>query len=185
MLTTLHHNKGWQLLIGLLIGFGFGFLLQKGGLTDYDVIVGQLLLTDFTMIRMMLSAAIVGMLGVYFMRRRGWVQLHPKFGSAGMTVIGGLIFGAGFAILGYCPGTIIGAVGQGSLDALIGGLAGILIGAALFARLYPRIRWSILNTGSFGNPTLPELLGVDGWQLSWVIAAFLFVVLLALGWVAG
>ena len=184
MLTNLHKNRASQLLIGLLIGFGFGFLLQKGGLTDYDVIVGQLLLTDFTMIRMMLSAVIVGMLGVYFMRRQGWVQLHPKYGSAGMTVIGGLIFGAGFAILGYCPGTIIGAIGQGSLDALVGGLVGILIGAAIFARIYPRIRWSILNTGSFGNPTLPELLGVDGWHLSWVMAVLFAVVLAVLWWLA-
>ena len=66
-------------------------------------------------------------------------------GLLGSNVIGGLIFGAGFALLGYCPGTVAGAVGTGALDALIGGMVGMLIGAGIFADLYPALKAGILN----------------------------------------
>lgn len=141
----------------------FGFLLQKGGATKYDVIVGQLLLTDFTVIRIMLSAVLTGMIGIYAMKTLGWVELSPKSGSAGMNVIGGLIFGVGFAVLGYCPGTIAGAVGNGYLDALVGGLSGITIGSGLFAALYPRLSQGILKKGDFGDLTWPRLFNVNDW----------------------
>jgi hypothetical protein len=180
MLTKWHQNAGLQMLIGLVMGFVFGFLLQKGGATDYNVILGQLLLTDFTVVKIMLSAVITGMIGVHYFRKRGWVRFHPKGGSIGMSVLGGLIFGAGFAVLGYCPGTVIGAAGQGSLDALTGGLAGMLIGSALFAFLYPKIKESVLGVGDFGKVTLPELLKVDDWMLSWIVAALLVLLLIVL-----
>ena len=163
MLKTLHAKKGFQLTIGLLLGIMFGFLLQKGGVTLYDVILGQLLLTDFTVVKVMLSAVITGMVGIHLMHSAGLVQLHIKPGSFGSTVIGGLIFGAGFAILGYCPGTVAGAVGQGSLDALCGGVAGALVGMGIFAALYPRLNDTILNRGDFGQRTVPELMGVNPW----------------------
>jgi len=163
MLRLLHAHKKVQLTIGLVIGILFGILLQKGGVTDYDVILGQLLLTDFTVLKVMLSAAITGMLGVYAMRSQGWVRLHPKPGSFGSSVVGGLIFGVGFAVLGYCPGTLVGAIGRGALDALFGGVVGILVGSAVFAELYPRLQKPILNQGDFGQLTLPQLLKVNPW----------------------
>ena len=166
MLTTLHTNKGLQLGLGLLIGIVFGFLLQKGGATRYDVIIGQLLLTDFTVVKIMLSAVVVGKIGVHFLRGLDMAQLHPKPGSFGSTVIGGLMFGVGFGILGYCPGTMAGAVGQGSLDALFGGIVGMLIGAAIFSELYPKLEKGILNKGYFGELTLPQLLKKNHW---WVV----------------
>ena len=152
-----------SLIWGLFFGFIFGFLLQKGGATKYNVIVGQLLLEDFTVVKIMLSAAVTGMIGIYFMKSMGWVKLYPKPGSVGMSVIGGLIFGVGFAVLGYCPGTIAGAVGNGYLDALAGGLIGIIVGAGLYASLYPKIRNGILKKGEFGTMTFPELFKVNDW----------------------
>jgi len=166
MLTTLHTRKGLQLGLGLLIGIVFGFLLQKGGATRYDVIIGQLLLSDFTVVKIMLSAMVTGMIGVYLLRGLGMAQLHSKPGSVGSTVVGGLIFGVGFGILGYCPGTMAGAVGQGSLDALFGGIAGMLIGAGLFSGIYPKLERGVLNKGYFGELTWPQLLKVNPW---WVI----------------
>jgi len=68
------------LIWGLAFGVVFGFLLQKGGATKYDVIVGQLLLEDFTVLKIMLSAVVTGMLGIYLMKNLGWVQLYPKSG---------------------------------------------------------------------------------------------------------
>ena len=176
MLKTLAHTK-IQLAIGLAIGVLFGFLLQKGGVTDYDVITGQLLLADFTVLKVMLSAVVTGTLGVHLLRSLGLVRLHPKPGSLGTSVVGGLIFGVGFAVLGYCPGTVAGAVGQGFLDALFGGVVGTLLGAGLFAAVYPKLRKPILSKGDFGAVTLPKLLKVNAWAVV-VPAAILLTALL-------
>ncbi|MGA1840797.1 MAG: YeeE/YedE thiosulfate transporter family protein [bacterium] len=163
MLKNLHVKKGIQLVIGLIFGIFFGFLLQKGQVTKYDVIIGQLLLTDFTVVKVMLSAVITGMLGVYFLRGIGLAKLRIKPGSIGKSVIGGLIFGVGFALLGYCPGTMMGAIGEGSLDALFGGVIGMFIGTWIFAAIYPHLEKTILNKGDFGDITLPELFKVNQW----------------------
>ena len=165
MLESIRSKKNLQLAIGLLIGTGFGFLLQKGGLTNYNVILGQLLFTDFTVIKTMMTAVITGMIGVHLLKSRGIISFHPKPGSFGSTVIGGLIFGVGFALLGYCPGTVVGAAAQGSLDALFGGIAGGVIGAGIFASLYPRLEKNILKKGYFGELTLPQLLNVKAWTV--------------------
>jgi len=152
-------NSRAQIVLGLTSGLVFGFLLQKGGLTDYGVIIGQLLLVDFTVMKVMLSAIVVGMIGIFLMKSAGAVRLHTRAGSVGSTVLGGLIFGAGFAILGYCPGTAPAAFGSGALDALIG-MIGITIGAGIFARLYPTLDRSVLKWGSFPVETIPELIGL-------------------------
>ena len=168
------------LWLGLIFGIVFGFLLQKGVVTHYDVIIGQLLLTDFTVLKIMLSAVVVGMIGIYFMKGFGWVTLHPKSGSLGMNVIGGLIFGVGFALLGYCPGTIAGAIGNGNLDALTGGLIGIWIGTGLFAALYPKLNKTILQKGYYGDVSLPQVLKVNEWA---VVIPMAVIIVLLLIWI--
>jgi hypothetical protein len=167
-----------SLIFGLAFGILFGFLLHKGGVTKYDVIVGQLLLTDFTVLKVMLSAVVTGMIGVYMMESLGWIQLSIKRGSVGKNVIGALIFGVGFALLGYCPGTIAGAIGNGYLDAITGGLAGILLGTWIFALMYPQLKEGILKKGEFGDITLPRLLKVNNWVV--VVPAVLLILLLLL-----
>jgi len=170
-------NRPAVLLSGLIFGILFGFLLQKGGVTKYDIILGQLLLEDFTVLKVMLSAVVTGMIGIYFMKSMGWVKLSPKPGSAGMNITGGLIFGTGFAVLGYCPGTIAGAVGNGYLDALAGGVGGIILGAGIFAALYPKLSRGILKKGDFGTLTLPQLLRVNQWLVIIPLSALLIMFL--------
>lgn len=165
------------LLTGLGFGILFGFLLHKGGATKYDVIVGQLLLIDFTVLKIMLSAVVTGMIGIYFMKSMGWIKLSIKKGSVGMNVIGGLIFGVGFAVLGYCPGTIAGAIGNGYLDAIVGGLAGILLGTWIFAVMYPKLKNGILKKGYFGDITLPKLLKVNDWVVVVPVAVLIILIL--------
>ena len=182
MNTTKHmkdHSSAFKLILGLFFGFIFGFLLHKGGATKYDVIIGQLLLKDYTVLKIMLSAVVTGMIGIYIMKGLGWVSLYPKHGSIGMNVIGALFFGIGFAVLGYCPGTIAGAIGNGYLDALIGGLPGILIGSGLYAMIYPKIRNNILKKGEYGSITLPEVLKVNEW---FVIIPLCSLIILFLFW---
>ena len=177
MFEGLHNKLPAQRIIGLAIGIAFGFLLQKSGVTQYDVILGQLLLTDFTVLKVMLSAVITGMLGVHLLRSLGLVRLHPKSVSVGTSIVGGLIFGVAFAVLGYCPGTLVAAVGSGALDALIGGLSGILLGSWLFALLYPRLQKPVLLKGHFGTLTLPQLLKVNPWFVVLPTAVLLTAIL--------
>ncbi len=177
MLTRLHENKTAQLALGFAAGIVFGFLLHKGGVTKYDVIIAQLLLDDFTVVKVMLSAVVTGMIGVHLLRDLGLAQLHPKPGSVGTSVIGGLIFGVGFGLLGYCPGTVAGAIGNGYLDALLGGAAGMLIGSGLFAAVYPKLQAGILRKGDFGTLTLPGLLKVNPWVLVAPVALALVLLL--------
>ncbi len=165
---------------GLVFGVIFGFLLQKGGVTKYDVIVGQLLLTDHTVLIVMLSAVLTGMIGLHIFKIFGLVKLTPKSGSIGKNIIGGLIFGTGFALLGYCPGTIAGAIGNGYLDALVGGLIGIIFGAGLFAALFPRLKEGILKLGDFGDLTLPRLFKVNDWVIVIPVAVIILLLLLLL-----
>ena len=118
-------------------------------MTSYNVIIAQRLLTNFTVMKVMLSAVIVGMIGLAVLKHFGHVKPHPAPGTLGSNVIGGLIFGLGFGLLGYCPGTVAGAVGTGALDALLGGVVGILIGIAVFVEIYPKIKVRILRRGPF------------------------------------
>jgi len=173
MFEKLHENQKQQLVLGLLLGIGFGFFLQKGNVTSYDVIIGQLLLTDFTVLKLMLSAVIVGMIGLHIMKHLGWIEFHVFRGSVGSTVIGGCIFGLGFAILGFCPGTLAGAIGTGQMDALFGGAVGMLIGTGLFAHFYPTINRKYMDRGVFPVDTIPELLKIP----SWIVVLIMLVLL--------
>jgi uncharacterized protein len=169
-------TKRMKLFWGLLFGIIFGFLLQKGGVTKYDVIINQLLLTDFTVVKIMLSAVVTGMVGLYIMQGLGWINLRPKAGSWGKNAVGGLIFGVGFALLGYCPGTIAGAIGNGYLDALTAGLLGIVLGSGLLATVYPRLKEGVLKRGYFGNMTLPQVFKVNNWVVIIPVAVLIIII---------
>lgn len=165
------------ILMGGVTGFLFGFLLQKGGVTRYNVIVGQFLLKDFTVLKIMLTAVMVGSVGIYGMRSLGWdINLHIKTTALLGNALGGLIFGVGMAILGYCPGTAVAAIGEGSRRA-IAGVLGMVVGAGLFAEVYPWIKTHILSVGNLGKATFPGLTGYSPW---WFITSLLIVAVFGL-----
>ena len=91
----------------------------------------------------------------------------------------------GFGLLGYCPGTAAGAVGQGSWDALFGGVGGMLLGAGLLAAVYPRLARGILSWKDFGELTLPQWLKVNPWVVIIPVVVVLIAVLVGIekaGW---
>jgi len=106
-----------KLIFGLITGFILGFTIQKAKVVRYEVLVGQLRLKDLTMLKLMLTAVVVGMVGIYIFKDIGIVGLSIKSTQLVANILGGLIFGVGFALLGYCPGTGVGAVGEGRTDA--------------------------------------------------------------------
>lgn len=151
-----------KLLLGLATGFVFGFLLQKGRVAKYDVIVGQFLGRDFTVVKIMGSAVVVGAIGIYAMLPAGVVTLHLKSLNWAGILGGGALFGIGMAILGYCPGTGVAACGEGRRDAVFGFL-GMMIGAAIYVALFPQFKSFAGCLGSAGKVTLPELTHTSPW----------------------
>lgn len=148
-----------KLITGALFGLVFGFLLQKGGVGKFSVLIGQLLLQDWTVAKIMLTAIVVGMIGVFPLHHFAKVNLHIEPTRIGANIIGGLMFGAGFALMGYCPGTAAAALGQGSWDALFG-MAGLIAGSWIFAELSGWTKRTIEKWGDLGKVLLPDLLPV-------------------------
>lgn len=150
------------LVYGILTGIIFGFLLQKARVLRYDKQLGALRLKDMTIVKFMLSNIIVAMIGIYLLKEFGLVSLSLKATVLGPNILGGLLFGLGWGLLGYCPGTSAGALGEGRLDALPG-IAGMLVGASLFAHTYPTLKSTVYQWGDLGKLTLPDALGVNHW----------------------
>jgi uncharacterized membrane protein YedE/YeeE len=144
-----------KLVLGLVTGIAFGFLLQKGQATKYQVILGQLLLKDWRILKIMATAIVVGAAGVYALVYAGAASLDIwPFQLAGV-LIGAVLFGIGLAVFGYCPGTGVAASGEGSRDAMVG-LAGMLFGAGVFVVAYPLLDPLINAWGDYGKVTVPD-----------------------------
>lgn len=169
-------GAGEQLLFGLAFGLAFGFLLQKGGVAKYHVLTGMLLLEDFTVAKVMLSAIVVGAVGTYALHRLGLVKLQIPATRYGANILGGLIFGVGFGLLAYCPGTAAAAAGQGNFDAFVG-ILGLMAGSYLFALASGFLARTVNQWGERGKLTLPQLVGVSP---GWFIAVFAPVLVLVL-----
>ncbi|MHB8955133.1 MAG: YeeE/YedE thiosulfate transporter family protein [Pirellulaceae bacterium] len=167
-----------QLLLGAFFGVLFGFLLQKGGVAKYHVLLGVLLLEDFTVIKVMLTAIIVGCAGIFGLRALGLITLHVKPTRYAANILGGLVFGVGFGLIGYCPGTGAAALGQGNWDALAGVL-GLMVGSYLFAESSGWLEKSIMKWGNRGKLLLPELvrMRLATFLLIWLV--LLLVLLIA------
>jgi uncharacterized membrane protein YedE/YeeE len=168
-----------QLMSGLITGILFGILLQKTQIVRYEKQIGLLRLLDLTIFKFVFSSIIVTMVGIYFLYDVGIVQLSIKTTNLGGNILGGLIFGAGWALLGYCPGTSAGALGEGRWDAIFG-ISGMLVGAAIFAEAYPLLKRTILTLGDYGEITIPQLIGINHW---FIIPIFITGVLLLFLWI--
>lgn len=172
-------TSGTKLAMALGFGAIFGFLLQQGGVAKFDILVGVLLLENFVVVKVMLSAIIVGMVGVYFLERLGMIELQLSNTVYGANVIGGLIFGVGFGLLAYCPGTNAAAVGQGNFDSIIG-IVGMMLGSYLFALTSKFSKGTVSQWGDRGKLTFPELLKVPKGMFVTITAPLLVAVLVLL-----
>jgi uncharacterized protein len=155
-----------KLILGLLTGVAFGFLLQKGRVAKHDVIVNAFLLKDYTAAKVMAIAAAVGSLGVYAFVESGLGELHIKEAQLGGIITGGILFGIGIVFYGYCPGTGIAATGEGHKDAFAG-LFGMLFGAGAYILTYPMIESLRKSYPNWGKMTLPSVVHTSPWP--WVI----------------
>lgn len=164
------------LAVAVAVGFFFGLFLERGGLGNPHKLVGVFYLRDFAVPKAMFTAILVASCGLYLLADLGMLDMGriwivPTFFWP--QVVGGTLFGVGFVVSGYCPGTAVAGLASGRLDALVS-LAGIILGSFLFAILYPLLE-PFYHTSSMGTMTLPGMLRVNHWS---VIA---FLVVMALG----
>ena len=165
-----------ELVYGLITGIIFGFLLQKGRVIRYDKQIGALRLIDLTIVKFMLSSILIAMVGVYILKDLGIAKLSIKTTILGGNIVGGLLFGIGWGLFGYCPGTAVGALVEGRWD-VVWGLLGMLAGAAIYAEAFPFMKRTVLTWGNYGKITLPQIFGVNHWVvilILWILVIIMF-----------
>jgi uncharacterized membrane protein YedE/YeeE len=150
--------------LALLFGIFFGLSLERSGLGDPHRLTGIFYFRDFTVPKVMFTAIVVASTGIYLLADLRLVDLErvyiiPTFFWPQLA--GGLLFGIGFVMSGYCPGTSVAGLASGRLDALVA-MAGIGVGSLLFAVLYPVLERFYLSSDR-GVVTIPGLLGVNHW----------------------
>lgn len=150
-----------NLLLGLLLGAAFGAVLQLSGASSYTKILNTLRLKDLTIMKVIMTAIGVGLIGVHGLDALGVAHLKVKDLYLPGILIAGVIFGVGFAVTGYCPGTALAAAAEGKLDAWMTMLGGLL-GALTFAFLFPDLESSLAALGGFGPVTIHDSIGISG-----------------------
>lgn len=168
-----------KLVLGLITGILFGVLLQKGQVAKFQKLMGQFLLKDFTVVKIMATAIAVGTLGVHALVALGMAELHPQPASLARVLVGGVVFGAGLAVFGLCPGTSVAACGEGRRDAMIGVL-GMFAGAGVYVAAFEAMEPMFNAMGDHGKVTLPQFTSTPPWLWAGGLALVIVIVLAVL-----
>jgi len=171
-----YFNSDVSLIIAFVIGIAFGIALEKGGFGRATILASQFYFTNMRVLKVMFTAIVTAMLGLYFLSVIGFVDLSLVYLTQTNLLpmaVGGVIAGLGFIIGGYCPGTSMVAVATGKLDALVF-VVGMIFGILVFGEMFPWIE-EFFNSGYRGTITIPSYF-----NLSYGLVVFL-VVLMAIG----
>ncbi len=171
-----------SLIVAFVIGIGFGFFLERAGFGSARKLTDQFYFKDMAVFRVMFTAIVTAMLGLFYLSAVGWVDLSLVYIQPTYLwpqIVGGLLLGVGFIVGGYCPGTSIVAIATGKLDALVF-VAGVFAGIFAIGEAWPAIA-GFAESSNLGRLTLPDLF-----HLPFGLLVFL-VVLMAVGgfWGAG
>lgn len=168
-------NEDMSLVVAFVTGIGFGFFLERAGFGSARKLAAQFYLTDLTVFKVMFTAIVTAMLGIFWLSWLGFVDYSQVSVPATFLLpqlVGGLIFGIGFVVGGYCPGTSCVASSTGKLDGGVH-LVGMIFGIVLFGELFPVLEGFYYST-SFGTFTLAQAFGLShGTMVFLVVAAAL------------
>jgi uncharacterized membrane protein YedE/YeeE len=154
-------GEGAGLVVALVLGTAFGWFLERGGLGNARKLAAQFYLSDFSVFKVMFSAILTGMLGLFWLGKLGVVDVSRVYVPETYLLpqlVGGLVFGAGFVVGGLCPGTSCVAAATGRLDGFAV-VAGMLGGIWLFGEAFSMLERFYVSTPR-GTLSLPSLLGV-------------------------
>jgi uncharacterized membrane protein YedE/YeeE len=163
----------WNFVIAILIGIVFGFTLESSGFSSSRKIAGVFYGYDFAVLKVFFTAALVAMIGVYYMNYLELVNVEELFVLPTYTwsaIVGGIFMGLGFVLAGFCPGTTLCAAAIGKIDAMAT-MVGIMIGIFMFSELYDFIE-PLFDSSYLGRITVTDSLGISPY---WFI--FLFSIL--------
>lgn len=169
-----------SLIIAFIIGIGFGFVLERGGFGSARILAAQFYLTNMRVFKVMFTAIVTAMLGIFFLTWIGYLDLSLVYISDTYVlpqILGGLLLGFGFVIGGYCPGTSVVSCSTGRIGGMVY-ILGVVFGIFVFAELFPFLSEFYYST-NIGRVALHEFFGI-----SYGMMVFL-VVLMALGGFAG
>lgn len=155
-------GQGWDLVIALLIGIAFGFVLESAGFSSSRKLAGVFYGYDFTVLRVFLTAALTAMLGLLYFSYMGWIDLSMIYVNETYlvaTIVGGVIMGAGFIIGGFCPGTSMCAVAIGKIDAMVF-TGGMFLGILFFSEAFSLFE-GIYYSNYLGPVKVYESLGLS------------------------
>ena len=168
-----------SLIVAFIIGIGFGFVLENAGFSSARKLSAQFYLRDLAVLKVMFTAIITAMVGLFLLSVVGFVDLSLVYMVPTYVVpqiVGGLLLGVGFVIGGYCPGTSVVSAGIGRIDAITY-LIGVCLGIFVFGEAFPVIgEWS--HSTALGKVTLPGILGI-----SYGIVVFAVVVMAVVAFV--
>lgn len=175
MMAPFALSDGLSFGVAFLFGILFGLSLERSGLGDPRKLTGVFYLRDFAVPKVMFTAIVVAAAGLYLLSDLGLLDLEeiyfiPTFFWPQLA--GGALFGIGFVMSGYCPGTAVAGLASGRLDALVT-LAGVGLGSLLFALVFPAIE-GFYGYSGMGTATLPGLIGVNHWPVIVLLAAAAF-----------
>ncbi len=170
-----------NLVAALVIGLFFGFFLERGGMGNPHRLTGVFYRTDFAVPKMMFTSILVAGTGLCLLSDlnvldMSRVYIIPTF--LWPQLVGGVLFGLGYLVSGYCPGTAVAGLASGRLDALVV-MAGIGSGTLLFSALYPGLE-GFYKTSDMGTSTLPDLFHVSHWAILlivYVLAGIMFYIM--------
>ena len=177
--SHIEFTLGVDLAIALALGVGFGFALERAGFGSARKLTAVFYLHDMAVVKVMFTAIVTAMAGLFVLSAAGLLdlaELYVEPTAFAAQIVGGLLFGAGFIVGGYCPGTSIAAAATGRKDGFAF-LLGMLAGVLAYAELTPGIEgW--IKASTQGEMTLPALTGIG---MGWWTLAFVAILVLA-GW---
>lgn len=179
-----YFGREFGIILAMFLGFGFGFFLEKAGFGSSKKLCDVWYGRDFAVVRVMFTAIIVAMLGVFGLHYMGLLDMdqlyiNPTFIYS--QIIGGFLLGAGFSIGGYCPGTSAVAIASGKLDGLIFTI-GFLIGVILFSEMFPLFE-NLYTAGSLGRKFLYEPFGISPGLTVFIIVLIALGTFKLIGWI--
>ena len=169
-------NSNWELLIALIIGIGFGFILEAAGFSSSRKLVGNFYGYDFVVWRVFFTAALTAMVGLMYFSYLDWIDLSMIYVNKtflGSAIVGGLVMGLGFIIGGFCPGTSAAAAAIGKIDAIVF-LGGVFIGIFLFGLSFPLLE-DFYKSGALGSIKIYDVLGISAGMFVFLLILFAVV----------
>ncbi len=176
-------NDEVSLIVAVFIGIGFGFFLERAGFGSGRKLAAQFYFTDMAVLKVMFTAIVTAMVGIYFLSVLGLVDLSLVYLTPTFLwpqIVGGLILGVGFVIGGYCPGTSCVSAATGRYDAWVY-LLGFVAGIFFFGEVFHWVE-AFYTTSAMGQITLAQLLHLPYGLVVFLVSVMAIGAFAAAGW---